>query len=199
MAAIDNAEVRNKVTRAAYLIGQGMSKSKAAVQVGLPRTTLNRYLAKLRSDQDRVDRDDQVTTFTDGDSSYLTTPTNGTYRDATGRFAPGNRFGGPSKGTRTAKKILEDFTPQVARRLIDTFEALDPAEEPELVLAFAKEIFNRGIGKPRQAVDITDDPDVDAEYEFLQNGLLGDPEALRMAANFAHRLEEIRFGWRKGN
>jgi hypothetical protein len=114
-------------------------------------------------------------------------------RSAEGKFLPGisGNPGGQRKITAEARGIFEDFTPTVAREITKIFTELceDKNKDYELILTYAKEILDRGLGKPKQAVDLVDTTSEDEEYEFLQEHLLGDVEALRLAAALAHRLE----------
>ena len=82
---------------------------------------------------------------------------------------------------------FEAATPEVARKLIAIFEAL-PDDEPELVLAFAREILDRGLGRPKQIVDVKESREY-TEYRYIQELILADPEAVRLAASLAERME----------
>ena len=73
------------------------------------------------------------------------------------------------------------------RRSLRIFEAL-PDNEPELVLAFAREILDRGLGKPKQVVDVKESREY-IEYKYIEELILADPEAVRLAASLAERLE----------
>ncbi len=123
-------------------------------------------------------------------SYFLSSPQS---RSAEGKFLPGisGNPGGQRKITAEARGIFEDFTPTVAREITKIFTELceDEDKDYKLILTYAKEILDRGLGKPKQAVDLVDTTSEDEEYEFLQEHLLGDVEALRLAAALAHHLE----------
>jgi len=109
-------------------------------------------------------------------------------RDVLGKFLPGNSVGSLiDKPTRQARIKFEDATPKVAKKLIAIFEAL-PDDEPELVLAFAREILDRGLGKPKQVVDVKESREY-IEYKYIEELILADPEAVRLAASLAERME----------
>jgi hypothetical protein len=83
---------------------------------------------------------------------------------------------------------LEEFAPEAAEKLIRTFKNL-PEDRPELVLAYAREILDRGLGKPTQTLDITETSLEQHEYKLIQEVILHDEEALRLAVAFSQRLE----------
>jgi hypothetical protein len=180
----DQNEIQAKVSRAAVLIGQGMSVNRASKEVGLPRTSLIRYL-KRREDDKGVDH--HGTAPAQAGSRSSDQPFN---RDDRGRFLPGNSFGtgGLSAETRQARKLLEEFSPRAARKLIQVFRKL-PDDQPQLLLAFGKEILDRALGRPRQSVEVSGDLDLEGEYSILQERLLSSPEAIRHAAALAQLLE----------
>ena len=109
-------------------------------------------------------------------------------RDVSGKFLPGNLAGSLiDKPTRQARVKFEEATPEVAEKLIRIFEAL-PDKEPEMVLAFAREILDRGLGKPKQVVDVKESREY-IEYKYIEELILADPEAVRLAASLAERME----------
>jgi hypothetical protein len=189
----DYSAVRQKVQRAAILMAEGMSEKRAALEVGLPRTSLQRYLEKglpdgpiwpegahcPHGDEGQIRNLQQL--------SSLEEPTD--QRDERGRFLPGNRIGEvKNRPAREAKRKLEEFAPQVAERLIKTFNAL-PGDRPEMILAYAREILDRGLGKPTQTLDITETSLEQHEYKFIQEVILHDEDALRLAVAFSQHLE----------
>ena len=195
----DYQEITDKVERASKLMAGGLSEAKAAKQVGLPRSSLQRYiqggmpksglpnlpkstLPKVKTCPDDlagVNRDAQTLPAQNSQPSQ---------RDNSGRFLAGNSAGSLiDKPTRQARVKFEAATPSVARKLIAIFEAL-PDDEPELVLAFAREILDRGLGRPKQVVDVKESREY-TEYRYIQELILADPEAVRLAASLAERLE----------
>jgi hypothetical protein len=110
-------------------------------------------------------------------------------RDDFGRFLPGNRIGEiKNRPAREAKRKLEEFAPEAAEKLIRIFKNL-PEDRPELVLAYAREILDRGLGKPTQTLDITETSLEQHEYKFIQEIILHDEDALRLAVAFSQHLE----------
>jgi hypothetical protein len=187
----DYEEIRAKVEQASRLMAGGLSEARAAKTVGLPRSSLQQYLKhgvpkpglpSPKSCQDGLAGQNQ-------DASNL--PAENfppSQRDEHGRFLAGNTVGSLiDKPTRQARIKFEEATPKVAKKLIDIFEAL-PDDEPELVLAFAREILDRGLGKPKQVVDVKESREY-IEYKYIEELILADPEAVRLAASLAERLE----------
>ncbi len=77
----------------------------------------------------------------------------------------------------------------MAEKLIRTFKTL-PSNRPDLILAFGKEILDRGLGKPVQSV-LMEENTMHEEYQFIEAVIVNaDAEALRSAAALAERLEE---------
>jgi len=189
----DYSAVRQKVQRAAVLIAEGMSEKWAASEVGLPRTSLHRYLEKglpdgpIWPESAHCPHGEGGQNRNPQDLSSLEDPTD--QRDERGRFLPGNRMGEvKNRPAREAKRKLEEFAPQVAERLIRTFKVL-PGDRPEMILAYAREILDRGLGKPTQSLDITETSLEQHEYKFIQEVILHDEDALRLAVAFSQRLE----------
>lgn len=187
----DYQEIRAKVEQASKLMASGLSESRAAKKVGLPRSSLQHYLKhgipkpglpKLEACQDDPAGQKQDVSRPPAESSLPT------QRDEHGRFLAGNTAGSLiDKPTRQARIKFEEATPKVAEKLIAIFEAL-PNDEPELVLAFAREILDRGLGRPKQVVDVKESREY-IEYRYIQELILADPEAVRLAASLAERLE----------
>lgn len=187
----DYEEIRAKVEQAAKLMASGLSESRAAKKVGLPRSSLQHYLKhgipkpalpKSEACQDDLAGQKQDVSKPPAESSLPT------QRDEHGRFLAGNTAGSLiDKPTRQARIKFEEATPKVAEKLIAIFEAL-PDDEPELVLAFAREILDRGLGRPKQVVDVKESREY-IEYRYIQELILADPEAVRLAASLAERLE----------
>ncbi len=195
----DYEEIRAKVEQASKLMADGLSEAKAAKEVGLPRSSLQRYiqggmpksgmpnlpksaLPKVKSCPDDwagLNRDAPKLSARNSQPSQ---------RDDLGKFLPGNSAGSLiDKPTRQARVKFEEATPKVAKKLIAIFEAL-PDSEPEMVLAFAREILDRGLGKPKQVVDVKESREY-IEYKYIEELILADPEAVRLAASLAERLE----------
>lgn len=195
----DYQEISARVEQASRLMAGGLSEARAAKQVGLPRSSLQRYiqgcmpksglpnlpkstLPKVKTcpeDWAGVNRDSQTLPAKNSQPSQ---------RDDSGRFLAGNSAGSLiDKPTRQARVKFEAATPVVARKLIAIFEAL-PDDEPELVLAFAREILDRGLGRPKQIVDVKESREY-TEYRYIQELILADPEAVRLAASLAERME----------
>ncbi|OQB28437.1 MAG: hypothetical protein BWY13_00063 [Euryarchaeota archaeon ADurb.Bin190] len=187
----DYQEIRAKVEQASKLMAGGLSESRAAKTVGLPRSSLQHYLKhgipKPALPKPEACQDDPAGQKQDASrppaESFLPTQ-----RDEHGRFLAGNTAGSLiDKPTRQARIKFEEATPKVAEKLIAIFEAL-PDDEPELVLAFAREILDRGLGRPKQVVDVKESREY-IEYRYIQELILADPEAVRLAASLAERLE----------
>ncbi len=195
----DYEEISARVEQASKLMAGGLSEARAAKQVGLPRSSLQQYLKHgvpkpglpnlpkadlprpktCQDDLARVNRDAQTLPAKKSQPSQ---------RDNSGRFLAGNSAGSLiDKPTRQARVKFEAATPEVARKLIAIFESL-PDDEPELVLAFAREILDRGLGRPKQIVDVKESREY-TEYRYIQELILADPEAVRLAASLAERME----------
>ena len=187
----DYQEIRAKVEQASKLMASGLSESRAAKTVGLPRSSLQHYLKhgvpkpglpKPEACQDDPAGQNQDASKLPAESSLPE------QRDEHGRFLAGNTAGSLiDKPTRQARIKFEEATPKVAEKLIAILEAL-PDDEPELVLAFAREILDRGLGRPKQVVDVKESREY-IEYRYIQELILADPEAVRLAASLAERLE----------
>lgn len=187
----DYQEIRAKVEQASKLMAGGLSESRAAKKVGLPRSSLQHYLKhgvpKPSLPKPKACQDDPAGQKQDasGPPAKSSLPEQ---RDEHGRFLAGNTAGSLiDKPTRQARIKFEEATPKVAEKLIAIFEAL-PDDEPELVLAFAREILDRGLGRPKQVVDVKESREY-IEYRYIQELILADPEAVRLAASLAERLE----------
>lgn len=187
----DYQEIRAKVEQASKLMAGGLSESRAAKTVGLPRSSLQQYLKhgvpKPGLPKPEACQDDPAGQNQDA-SKLPAESTLPVQRDEHGRFLAGNTAGSLiDKPTRQARIKFEEATPKVAEKLISIFEAL-PDDEPELVLAFAREILDRGLGRPKQVVDVKESREY-IEYRYIQELILADPEAVRLAASLAERLE----------
>ena len=195
----DYEDIRARVEQASKLMAGGLSEARAAKSVGLPRSSLQQYLQhgvpnlglpKMpRSTLPKVKNCQKDLAGVNRDA--LTLParkSQPSQRDVSGKFLPGNRAGSLiDKPTRQARVKFEEATPKVAKKLIAIFEAL-PDNEPEMVLAFAREILDRGLGKPKQVVDVKESREY-IEYKYIEELILADPEAVRLAASLAERLE----------
>jgi len=190
--AKDYQEIHAKVAKAAELMAEGLSEAKAAKEVGLPRSSLQQYIkhgvpkSGLPKDKGGCQED---LAGENRDASGLPAQTSQpSQRDDFGKFLPGNSAGSLiEKPTRQARVKFEAATPEVAKKLIRIFDSL-PDDNPEMVLAFAKEILDRGLGKPKQVVDVKESREY-IEYRYIQELILADPEAVRLAASLAERLE----------
>jgi hypothetical protein len=197
----------------------GLSESKAAKKIGMPRSSLQQYLKhgvpkstppkvcqedlaknrdaslqnlprstlpkvkNLPSHSGRVNRDASLQNLPKSQPSQRPSQ-----RDVSGQFQPGNSAGSLiDKPTRQARVKFEEATPEVAERIIAIFKAL-PDDNPEMVLAFAREILDRGLGRPKQVVDVKESREY-IEYTYIQELILADPEVIRLAASLAERLE----------
>ena len=195
----DYEEICAKVEQASKLMAGGLSEAKAAKSVGLPRSSLQQYmkhgvpkpglpkvpkstLPKAKTCQEDLAGANRDATTLPARNSQPS------QRDDFGKFLAGNSAGSLiDKPTRQARMRFEAATPKVAEKLIAIFEAL-PADEPELVLAFAREILDRGLGRPKQVVDVKESREY-IEYKYIQELILADPEAIRLAASLAERME----------
>jgi len=215
----DYSAIREKVQKAALMIAAGSSEKKAAWTVGLPRGSLQRYLKKGTlpdglpiwpdepTKQQLLDMGNEAADAAHDEHPgpapcpQYGHPTNREpealrearaspdQRGSDGKFLPGNTVASEyTSAARKAKQILADFSPTVAATLINVFNVL-PLNRPDLVLAFAKEILDRGMGKPTQNIQI-DETKISAEYQFIEAVVTsGDEQAIRTAADLASRLE----------
>jgi len=195
----DYEEIRAKVEQASKLMAEGLSEAKAAQSVGLPRSSLQRYIQggmpKLtlpnlpKSTLPKVKSCPEDWAGVNRDAAKLPArKSQPSQRDVLGKFLPGNSAGSLiDKPTRQARVKFEAATPEVAKKIIRIFEAL-PDNEPEMVLAFAREILDRGLGRPKQVVDVKESREY-IEYKYIEELILADPEAVRLAASLAERLE----------
>ena len=109
-------------------------------------------------------------------------------RTENGQFAVGNSMGGQRNDTKEAKALLAAYCPIVADTLIKVFGML-PLDRPDLILAFGKEILDRGMGKSAQAVNV-DESAVSAEYQYFQAVIRnGDIDTIREMQDLAIRME----------
>ena len=195
----DYEDIRARVEQASKLMAGGLSEAKAAKSVGLPRSSLQRYIQngmpKLslpnlpKSTLPKVKSCPEDWAGVNRDAPKLPAKkSQPSQRDVSGKFLPGNLAGSLiDKPTRQARVKFEEATPKVAEKLIRIFEAL-PDNEPEMVLAFAREILDRGLGKPKQVVDVKESREY-IEYKYIEELILADPEAVRLAASLAERME----------
>jgi hypothetical protein len=195
----DYEDIRSRVAEASKLMAGGLSESKAAKKVDLPRASLQRYIQngmpKLtlpnlpKATLPKVKNCPEDWAGVNRDAAKLPAKkSQPSQRDVFGKFQPGNSAGSLiDKPTRQARVKFEEATPKVAKKLIAIFEAL-PDNEPEMVLAFAREILDRGLGRPKQVVDVKESREY-IEYKYIEELILADPEAVRLAASLAERLE----------
>ena len=195
----DYEDIRAKVAEASKLMAGGLSEAKAAKSVGLPRSSLQRYIQHgmpnlglpnlPKSTLPKVKNCPEDLAGVNRDAAKLPAQkSQPSQRDVSGKFLPGNLAGSLiDKPTRQARVKFEEATPKVAKKLIRIFEAL-PDNEPEMVLAFAREILDRGLGKPKQVVDVKESREY-IEYKYIEELILADPEAVRLAASLAERME----------
>jgi hypothetical protein len=215
----DYDEIRRRVQKALLLMTEGKSERKAAKEAGISRTNLQRYMAEGVLPDGRPIWPDQVneqiegSKATDADNGRADQgeggPNEGQYvnqlmegsqgpqepgplpaqRDELGRFLPGHSITPEyQKSAREAKQLLADFAPFAAKTLITVFGLL-PTSKPELILAYAKEIFDRGLGKPIQSVKVNEEH-VGLEYQFFQAVICnGDERTIREAQALAVRME----------
>ena len=195
----DYEEIRAKVAEASKLMASGLSLVQAAKKVSLPRSSLQQYIQHgvpnlglpkaPKSTLPEVKNCQEYLAGINRDALSLPAKkSQPSQRDVFGKFQPGNSAGTLiDKPTRQARVKFEEATPKVAKKLIAIFEAL-PNSEPELVLAFAREILDRGLGKPKQVVDVKESREY-IEYKYIEELILADPEAVRLAASLAERLE----------
>ena len=189
----DYSEIRSKCQRASILVAEGHSEAQAAREVDLPKASLQRYLAHGLPDGPIWPEDGPGPESKKGGNRNVQASQSqldpAAQRDDFGRFLPGNRIGEiKNRPAREAKRKLEEFAPEATEKLIRIFKNL-PDDRPELVLAYAKEILDRGLGKPTQTLDITETSLEQHEYKFIQEIILHDEEALRLAVAFSQRLE----------
>lgn len=208
----DYSEIRQKVQEAAILIAEGASEKSAAWKVGLPRVSLQRYLANGRLPDGLPiwpdDSSDQ-TTLGSADAAQgietepLTCPGSEppagdnreqeglpAVRDSKGRFLPGNQESRRKTiHARKARRILAEASPEAAEKLLRTFRLL-PSSRPDLILAYAKEILDRGIGKPTQSIELREES-VSAEALFIHNVIeRADEATIREMQRLAGVMEE---------
>jgi len=197
------------------LMADGASERQAARETNLPRANLQRYIQRGYLPDGRPIWPDQVSEEmekrsadaaqnlpTRAEGCPLTEPsTNQLHqdlqapeplsdqRDSSGRFLPGNQIGANYlSSARKAKTMLADFAPYVAETLMNIFRDL-PIDRPEIILAYAKEILDRGLGKPVQAIDLKETHTYE-EYRFFEAAVMAaDADAIRSAAALAERLE----------
>jgi len=189
----DYSEIRSKCQRASILVAEGLSEAQAAREVELPKASMQRYLAHGLPDGPIWPEDGPGPESKKGGNqkpqALQSQLDPAAQRDDFGRFLPGNRIGETkNRPAREAKRKLEEFAPEATEKLIRIFKNL-PDDRPELVLAYAKEILDRGLGKPTQTLDITETSLEQHEYKFIQEIILHDEEALRLAVAFSQRLE----------
>lgn len=187
----DYTHVRQQVQRAAILIAESLPESRAASEVGLPRSSLQRYLANGLPDGPIWPEGAQCPGTPEERKRFLETLKPETaqpdQRDSMGRFLPGNTIS-EDRPARIAKAKLEKFCPKVADRLIKVFRNL-PDSEPELVLSYGREILDRGLGKPKQTLDVKEAHTYE-EYRFVEQIITSaDEGALQLATTLAKRME----------
>ena len=193
-------------------MAEGVKLKRAAKETGIPRSTLQDYIRKGSLPDGLPIWPNQVSENLPADAAesvpdraeecrIIRHPTNQPpqelqvpgpvppYRDSSGRFLPGNPItANYTSAARKAKAMLADYAPFVAQTLINIFGLL-PTDRPELILAFAKEILDRGLGKPVQAIDLKETHTYE-EYRFFEAAIIAaDADVIRSAAALAQRLE----------
>lgn len=215
----DYSEVRRKVQEAALLIAEGVSEKSAAWKVDLPRASLQRYLTSGKlpdglpiwpdesTEQSHLVDENGAPDAAQADESLpllcpipeneqpIAEATLGSgnlpaQRDSLGHFLPGNTEGNRwTTDARRAKSILAEACPNVARKLVHVFNSL-PDNRPDLILAFGKEILDRGIGKPTQSIEVREES-LSAEIIFARNVIEHADEAtIRQLQGLSVRMEE---------
>lgn len=190
----DYAAIKAKVERAAVLIAQGMRESRAAKEVGLPRSSLQRYLAQgVPGGQVDMNAAQCPEDEEDCNCNLATTQPSSAQpdqRNSFGKFLPGNTVSKDyDRPARLAKNELEKFCPKVAKKLIKVFKSL-PDDRPDLILAYAREILDRGIGKPVQSLNVKETHTYE-EYAIFEAAIMSaDADTIRAAINIAQRMEE---------
>lgn len=215
----DYSKIRAKVQEAALLIAEGVSENLAAKRVKLSRTSLNRYLVSgflpdglpiwpieppkqchLPTGTGAADSGlpfERLPLGCPGGGQAESTAADAeepesrpAQRDSEGRFLPGNSEGSKwTSNARRAKKILMDACPDVAQKMVHIFNTL-PDYRPDLILAFGKEILDRGLGKPVQSMEIREES-VSAEYLYFQGVIQnGDETTIRRMQELACSMEE---------
>ncbi|MDM7912579.1 MAG: hypothetical protein QUS09_05725 [Methanotrichaceae archaeon] len=209
----DNSETRKKVQKALLLMTEGRSERQAAKEAGISRTSLHRYMAAgclpdgpIWPDQvsEQVETDNgngnneppggpdvgqTIKQLMGGSTDSQEPGPLPAQRDELGRFLPGHSIRPKYlQSAREAKEMLANYAPFVASILIKVFGNL-PVDRPDLILAYAKEIFDRGLGKPTQTVQMNEEH-VGAEYNFFQAVICnGDEQTIREAQALAVRME----------
>ena len=190
----DYDAIKAKVERAAVLIAQGMKESRAAKEVGLPRSSLQRYLAQ-GVPGGQVSMNTAQCPDDEGECKGNLAATqeqsaHSCHRDFSGRYLPGSSGYSPEdRPARLAKNKLEKFCPKVADKLIRIFKSL-PDDRPDLILAYAREILDRGIGKPVQSLNVKETHTYE-EYAYFEAAIMSaDADTIRAAINIAQRMEE---------
>jgi hypothetical protein len=190
----DYKRIRQQVARASELMAAGMSEAKAAQKVGLPRSSLQRYLrGKLPGEQAKpassgCPQDEEEGKRIPAASDSLPTSASSGRDPQTGKFLPGHADF-VTRPARIARSKLEEFCPQVAERLVRIFEGL-PDDRPDLILAYAKEILDRAVGKPAQSLNIQE-THVHEQYAIFEAAITNaDVDLISRAADIAHRMEE---------
>ncbi len=190
----DYDAIKAKVERAAVLIAQGMKESRAAKEVGLPRSSLQRYLAQ-GVPGGQVPMNTAQCPDDEGECKGNLAATqeqsaHSCHRDFSGRYLPGSSgYSAADRPARLAKNKLEKFCPKVAEKLIRIFKSL-PDERPDLILAYAREILDRGIGKPVQSLNVKETHTYE-EYAYFEAAIMSaDADTIRAAIGIAQRMEE---------
>ena len=191
----DYDAIRAKVERAAVLIAQGMKESRAAKEVGLPRSSLQRYLAQGvpggQVPMNTAQCPDDEGEFKGNLAATQEQSAHSCHRDLSGRYLPGSSGYSPEdRPARLAKNKLEKFCPKVADKLIRIFKSL-PDERPDLILAYAREILDRGIGKPVQSLNVKETHTYE-EYAIFEAAIMSaDADTIRAAIGIAQRMEGV--------
>lgn len=130
-------------TTALEMLKSGMGVGEVSRAMGISKTTLRRWRSEVRPGQ-------------------TATPPDGE-RNSDGTFAKGNTSGsnGASSAVQRAKTLAQDLSEQGVKKLWALIERseqahiadADSAKHGYLLLSSLKELLDRGLGKPAQAVE----------------------------------------------
>jgi hypothetical protein len=94
------------------------------------------------------------------------------------------------RASNIAKQMLEEFSPNAAAKLIQTFLDL-PKDKPHLILQFAREIMDRGMGRAGIRVEIDKSTEGVDELEEIKKLITsGDPNVREAVELIAVRLDD---------
>lgn len=163
----------------ALAIAASKGPAQAARETGIPVGTIKSRLHRQKAPDATPQQPDATPAQPQGTTPVVARET-APGRDASGRFLPGvsGNPSGQTSAVREAKRRAEEYAPAIIDELMAL--ARNPAvDEKARVLAY-REVLDRGLGKPRQSIDLSAEVSTRHEHDLTAR-ILADPAAYLLA------------------